>query len=207
VPLFSAEITDLIDSIIDTKSIIDECTGFLNFIYNSVNKYPGVYAGDGTYNMTEFLLFCIATIGMSSIITQGVIFQPFRQFLGDRAETIREHWAQQAQATGKVLRRSFVEWFNELGNCAQCTGFWCGLFCGLFLLTSERYWITEFDVRQVFNTLLMWFCCGVGGSFVAALGCNVIEWVFYHKMNALRRLEEQDLILAERRTGLPENQE
>ena len=170
--------------------------------------------------MVEFLLFCIATVGMTSIITQGVIFQPFRQFFGDWAEKIHHRREQM----GKGHRRSCIEWFNELINCAQCTGFWCGLFCGLFILTSEGYWLEnfgaqtketrislgdggwgalrtewEYDNVKIVNRLLMWFCCGVGGSFLSALGCNVIDWVFYRKMNALRQLEEQDFLLAQRR--------
>ena len=55
--------------------------------------------------------------------------------------------------------------------------------------------------------LLKWFCCALGGSFLAALGCNLIDWVFYHKMNALRRLEEQDIMLAAHRAELEETQE
>ena len=164
--------------------------------------------------MVEFLLFCAATAGMTSIITQGVIFHPFRQFIGDWADRIRVHREEKEQA-GRgtsllVSRRTFVEWFSELINCAQCTGFWCGLFCGLFLLTSDFLWGNTggrmHDV-QVLNRLLMWFCCGVGGSFVSALGCNLIDWVFYHKMNALRHLEEQDLTLAARRAELQHGQE
>ena len=158
---------------------------------------------------------------MTSIIVQGVIFSPFRQFIGNWAEKIH-HSREQA---GKKHRRSFVEWFNELINCAQCTGFWCGLFCGMFLVTSESYWLEGFGIRKVVvmcmnplesywtttfdtvkmvNRLLMWFCCGVGGSFLASLGCNMIDWFFYCKMNALRRLEEQDILLAERQANVPE---
>ena len=169
--------------------------------------------------MTEFLLFCIATVGMTSIITQGVIFQPFRQFIGNWAERVHTRREQ----AGKV-RRSLIEWFNELINCAQCTGFWCGLFCGLFLVTSDHFMLASpsnnmwFDglwtqFKQVYlhkmpgwNRLLMWFCCGLGGSFLSALGCNLIDWIFYRKMNALRRLEEQDIMLAERRANLSEQQ-
>ena len=96
-----------------------------------------------------------------------------------------------------------VEWFDELINCAQCTGFWCGLFCGLFFISSVGCEMTLFGVPYL---LLMWFCCGVGGSFLAAFGCNLIDWVFYHKMNALRRLEEQDIMLAAQQAELQETQ-
>ena len=140
--------------------------------------------------MVEFLLFCTATVGMTSIIVQGVIFMPFRQFVDD--------WA------AKIPRRSWVGRFNELIHCTQCTGFWCGLFCGLFLLSSDALWMTGTDIRQMVNRLLMWFCCGLGGSFLSPLGCNVIDWVFYYAMSARRHLEEQDLMLAERQANSPE---
>ena len=152
--------------------------------------------------MTDFLLFCIATIGMTSIITQGVIFQPFRQFVGSWAERIRIHREQKTPERQVQVSRSFVEWFEELINCAQCTGFWCGLFCGLFFLTSDHLWSGtggQMNDLQPINRILMLFCCGLGGSFLAPLGCNLIDWVFYHKMNALRHLEEQDMMLAARR--------
>ena len=157
--------------------------------------------------MVEFLLFCIATVGMTSIIVQGVIFQPFRQFIGDWAEKIHTMKAGNAAQRSDRTRRSLVEWFNELINCAQCTGFWCGLFCGLFLLSSDAFWITEGDGRQAVNRLVMWFCCGLGGSFLSSLGCNVIDWVFYRKMNALRLLERQDLMLEQHRASDLDNQE
>jgi len=165
--------------------------------------------------MTEFLLFCIATVGMTSIITQGVIFQPFRQFFGNWAEKIHKYREQKVQVTNNVPRRSFVEWFSELVNCAQCTGFWCGLFCGLLLISFEGCWTTGFvhtsettghpytecNPLLLWRVLLTWFCYGLGGSFLSSFGCNLIDWVFYRKMNALRQLEEQDLTLAERRTN------
>ena len=144
--------------------------------------------------MTEFLLFCISTVGMTSIITQGVIFQPFRQFVGNWAD--RSH-ARRTEAG--TMRRSLIEWFNELINCAQCTGFWCGLFCGLLFIPYGV--ISEFS-NVWYSSLGTLFCYGLGGSFLSSLGCNLIDWVFYRKMNALRQLEEQDITLTERRANL-----
>jgi len=139
----------------------------------------------------EFLLFSIATVGMTLIITQGGILRPFRQFLGDWAERIRERRELKEQATGNRGCRSLVEWFSELINCAQCTGFWCGLFCYLLIYAAPSC-LRDFSVL---------FCYGLGGSFLASLGSNLIDWIFYRKMNALRQLEEQDLALAERRAN------
>jgi hypothetical protein len=162
---------------------------------------------------------------MASIITQGSIFFPFRQYVGNWAEAIRERREKKAQEQGgishPVSRRSMIEWFNELINCAQCTGFWCGLFCGFLLYQPEITWgdlklLSEYFfatfiplyfaneyiwqiVYRLFSWIFVWVCCGLGGSFLSALGCNAIEWVFYRKMNALRQLEEQDIALAERK--------
>ena len=139
----------------------------------------------------EFLLFCIATVGMTLIITQGSILRPFREFLGNWAEKIRERRELKEQATGKKAYRSLVEWLSELINCAQCTGFWCGLFCCLLI----------YDAPSCLRDFSVLFCFGLGGSFLASLGSNLIDWIFYRKMNALRQLEEQDMILAERRAN------
>ena len=164
--------------------------------------------------MTTFLLFCIATVGMTSIITQGVIFMPIRQYMGNWAESIRSRREQKALASGKLPRRSLVEWFNELINCAQCTGFWCGLFCGMILLPWSgevcRFFTAAGESPLLFlYFLLTWFCCGLGGSFLAALGCIAIDWVFYLKMNALRQWEDRDSMLAAQHTHshLPETHE
>jgi len=148
--------------------------------------------------MITFLLFCIATVGMTSIITQGSIFLPLRQYVAYWSEKVRERREQWEQKSGKMSKRAWIEWFDELINCAQCTGFWCGLFCGLILFPQ--------GINNVVS-LLGLFCCGLGGSFLATFGSNVIDLVFYHKMNALRHLEEQDIILAERRAHLHETQE
>jgi hypothetical protein len=148
--------------------------------------------------MIEFALFCIATVGMTSIIVQGVIFLPIRRYVGNLAERNRLRREQAAQDANRSPRRAFIEWLSDLLNCAQCAGFWCGIFCGLILLSSDSFAGTGV------NRLLMWFCCGLGGSFLSAFGCNMLDLVFYHKMNALRQLEEQDLILAERQ-GISNN--
>ncbi|MCL2005498.1 MAG: DUF1360 domain-containing protein [Planctomycetaceae bacterium] len=150
----------------------------------------------------EFLLFCIATVGMTLIITHGNIFAPFRLFMGDWAEQIRQRREQRSPASP---RRSCVEWFSELINCAQCTGFWCGLFCG-FLLVTPISFANSIESGLVWYRFFILFCCGLGGSFLATLGSNLIDWIFYHKMNALRKLEEHELILAQRRAELEQQE-
>ena len=167
--------------------------------------------------MTEFLLFCIATIGLTSIIMHGMIFRPFREFVARRAESARERREQQGKTTGF---RSPAEWLHELLNCAECTGFWCGLFCGLIIVTpvalqNAIYSLWQINIHPVVGRyiiidsnfipagqscylILLWLCCGFGGSFLATLGSNIIDLIFYRKMNALRHLEEQEHAMSNR---------
>ena len=144
--------------------------------------------------MIEFLLFCIATVGLTSIIMHGMILRPFREFVGSQAEKNHERREQKALEIGKKSRRSLAEWLNELLNCAQCTGFWCGLFCGLIFITKDGFLLAGFP-------LLVLLCCGFGGSFLATLGSNVIDLIFYRKMNALRHLEEQEQMIRDKETS------
>jgi hypothetical protein len=76
----------------------------------------------------------------------------------------------------------------------QCTGFWCGVFCGLFLVTSDlaaAAWMVP-SFRGFINLLLMLFCCGVGGSFAAMLGDVLFETLYFTKENAARRLNAEE---------------
>jgi hypothetical protein len=43
----------------------------------------------------------------------------------------------------------------------------------------------------------------LGGSFLATLGSNAIDLIFYRKMNALRQWEEREMKLAERQAEPP----
>ena len=152
--------------------------------------------------MTQFLLFCIATVGMTSIILHGNIFAPLRQFFFDWAENLRQRREHRIEKTGKAPRcRSSVEWFNDLINCAQCTGFWSGLFCGLIIVPTESLMdamTANVSWTALYHAFLL-LCCGFGGSFLSPLGINLIDLVFYRKMNAYRLLEEQDLAQREHR--------
>ena len=126
----------------------------------------------------------------------GMVFRPFREFIANWAAKIHERREQNGKIAGF---RSPVEWFNELINCAQCTGFWCGLFCGLIIVWSDAFTPDSgrHSDQQVIHLILMWFACGLGGSFLAMLGkylidllFNLNDLIYYRKMIALRQLEE-----------------
>ncbi len=94
---------------------------------------------------------------------------------------------------------SLIECLHELIGCVQCTGFWCGLFCGLFFVSSDTSWVSlgGLGLRQIVNRVLMLFCCGAAGSFLAPLGDVLLDGLFYSKVLLVRRLEDLDRRQAE----------
>jgi hypothetical protein len=57
----------------------------------------------------EILLFMLGVVGMTHIIVDASIFQWLRDYMDTK----------------------LPEKVSKLIHCYQCTGFWCGLFCGL----------------------------------------------------------------------------
>ncbi|MDR0705167.1 MAG: DUF1360 domain-containing protein [Planctomycetaceae bacterium] len=142
--------------------------------------------------MADFVLFALASIGMTLILVRGTLFQPFRDFLANRAERIRLHREHKELRSGFTL----TEFLSGLISCAQCMGFWCGLFCGVFLITADASWIEpnsyKINPRYLFNRILMLFCCGAAGSFLSVIGDIFLEWLFFSKMLLMRRFEDEE---------------
>lgn len=144
--------------------------------------------------MADFLLFCLASVGMTLILVRGSIFLSWRQFLASEAARIRR------RREKKDLPPSFtlIEFFHELIECVQCTGFWCGVVCGLFLVTSDGHWNslaetgTLAGIPYLFNRALMLLCCGAAGSFLAPLGDSLVEWMFCTRVLRSRELEDDN---------------
>ena len=90
----------------------------------------------------EGLLFCFGVIGMTHIIVDSTIMEPLRNWVD----------------------RIFPEKISKFIHCYQCSGFWCGIFCGWFVMPE----ITWFQL----------FVAGYAGSFLsnlAALYMNYLE--------------------------------
>jgi hypothetical protein len=142
--------------------------------------------------MVDFVLFALASIGMTLILVRGTLFQPFRDFLANRAERIRLYREQKGVRSGFTL----TEFLLRLISCAQCMGFWCGLFCGVFLITSDASWIEpnnyQINPCYLFNRILMLFCCGAAGSFLSVIGDIFLEWLFFSKMLLMHRFEDEE---------------
>ncbi len=145
--------------------------------------------------MTDFILFCLASVGTTLIVVRGEIFAPLRRFLANEAARIQRRRDKKNLPPGFTL----IEFLNNLIGCVQCTGFWCGLFCGLFFVSSDccRVGLDELGLRQIVNRGLMLFCCGAAGSFLSPLGDVLLDWLFYSKVLLVRRLEEVDRHRAE----------
>ncbi|MDR0870990.1 MAG: DUF1360 domain-containing protein [Planctomycetaceae bacterium] len=143
--------------------------------------------------MEHFLLFCLASAGMTSIVVKGSIFRPFRDWLADETERT----AHRREKRGLPPAFSLFGFVNDLISCVQCTGFWCGIFCGLFLVSSDfAAWLLVPQSSVAFivlvNRLLMLFCCGAAGSFSAMLGDVLFETLYFSKEYTARKLHEEE---------------
>ena len=90
--------------------------------------------------MWEFLLFAFGTIGMSHIIVDSSLMEPIR------------NW----------YERKMPERLASLVNCYLCSGFWAGIICGFFVLSSN---------------LLMLFVCGCAGAFLSNLAAVMLNYL------------------------------
>jgi len=93
--------------------------------------------------ITAFLLFCLATIGLTNIIVHGKILD----VIGLRP------WLQ------KHMKPDHFQVFE----CYECSGFWAGLFCGLFVCLPLQWWMLPL--------------CGFAGSVLASTYTDAMLWL------------------------------
>ena len=120
------------------------------------------------FSMTDLILFAVASVGMAAIIVHGSIFAPIRRVLA----TLAENYA-------------WTKGWHNLATCMQCTGFWCGLFCGLILVTPTTI-VWEPIPLGLF--LIRWLCCGFAGSILSSFFDLVAEAVAIRNEMAKREL-------------------
>ena len=78
--------------------------------------------------MTDFLLFIFASIGMTKIIVDGKIAQPFRKWVRDENPKFKvPKFISQFIKIEEIVLLDII-------TCEQCCGFWSGLICGLFTI-------------------------------------------------------------------------
>lgn len=112
-----------------------------------------------------FFLFALSTLGMTRIMVDGSIFNKPRKWLeqlGDLDVNVECHpWCQKLRR----FIRSFGRAATSALECHQCTGFWCGMFCG-FLLLSHK--------------LVIVFVCACAGSYISMLA-HAVENLIYSR--------------------------
>lgn len=73
----------------------------------------------------DFILFLLATVGLTNIIVHGKIFESVIPI---------KPW----------LKKKLSKDTYELFECCECMGFWCGLVCGLIIFPSWIFLIYGF---------------------------------------------------------------
>lgn len=106
----------------------------------------------------EFFLFVLGVVGMTHIIVDASIFQWLRDLFDKRLPE-------------KVAKGI---------HCYQCTGFWCGLFCGWALLSNTAWWpLPYFEWLLPYpESFMKVFVAGCAGSLLAnfmAIYMNYLE--------------------------------
>jgi hypothetical protein len=81
-----------------------------------------------------FLIFLLASVGMTHIVVDGNITEPFRRLVGWACGSLvllikckpNDLWY-------KKILNWLVKKPIEMLDCHQCTGFWCGVICANLL--------------------------------------------------------------------------
>lgn len=100
----------------------------------------------------EIILFILGVVGMTHIVVDASIFAWLR-------DLIDKHLPEKVAAGI---------------HCYQCTGFWCGLFCGWIMLSNTWWW----HFLPLPESPLRVFVAGCAGSVLAnivALYMNYLE--------------------------------
>ncbi|HBT75891.1 MAG TPA: hypothetical protein DEB39_02980 [Planctomycetaceae bacterium] len=107
-----------------------------------------------------FLLFCAASVGLTSILVDGKLFQGMRNSFRAQAEKVRRK-----RERGKSAGWSFSEWVDNVLGCYQCCGFWSGILCGLLLM----------PLSFSLGSLAVLLGCGWAASLLAVLFVMVLD--------------------------------
>ena len=74
--------------------------------------------------MITLIMFLLSSIGLANILVHGNILDHIK-IKQKSARKWMHHW----------------EWSEALFSCYECTGFWSGLFCGMFFFWGEWWFI------------------------------------------------------------------
>lgn len=82
-------------------------------------------------SIADFLVFSIGCVGITSIIVDGEIFKPVKDYMHDKVP----------------------EFFNSLLNCYQCSGFWVGIFFGIAINYNDLNNVPNFACLFLYGGL------------------------------------------------------
>ena len=90
--------------------------------------------------MITFVLFLLAAIGMTHVVVDGSVADPFRRFMKWITSKLLQ-WIEPLAEDQWYTKT--LQWFakipGEVVDCHQCAGFWCGMICGYILIIGE-FW-------------------------------------------------------------------
>jgi len=131
-----------------------------------------------------FLLFCMGSIGLTAILVDGKIFQPFREMLERNVAMATERF-EKMRNRPSVMPRTWSGFLLAILTCYQCCGFWSGLFCGLLLTFS--YWsYPHMSISLYIWGALLELMCGFAGSFLAVIYIKLLDLIHEKTMLCLR---------------------
>lgn len=113
--------------------------------------------------MTDILLFIFAVIGLTHIIVDSKIFESPREWIKGK-----ESWLFKKVA--------------EAIECYQCSGFWCGLFCGSIFISPA----------SILGSILWVLLSGFAGSFLASWGASYLQYLESQIVVDLSGIDDED---------------
>jgi len=115
--------------------------------------------------MFEIILFVFGAIGLSHILVDSKITAPIREWLAEPTFSF--------EAIGSWFLniichpvKSLTSCLHSIVTCYQCSGFWCGVFCGYALFG----WPTWFSTLHL-------LAAGGAGSFLSMFAAAYLNYL------------------------------
>ena len=134
--------------------------------------------------MTNFLLFLLASIGLSHILVESNICDPLRTWFKNRAPKPDPGFAEHSEFigasgySGYSVSPTTFSWLcgkiSYILGCYQCSGVWAGWFMACFTLTSWNY--------SIFTNLAIIIPAGFAASIASNLTAIFLTYLEANSM-------------------------
>ena len=92
----------------------------------------------------NFLIFILATTGLTMICVKGKIFTRLRSWITNQY-TQKENFRLMKDSTNKTPYRGFWKWQSDIWGCGMCFSMYAGTVCAGAVFLMEHYeWIKYF---------------------------------------------------------------